>query len=385
MKYTYKLTSLITLCLQGAILSATVTVTVTSPSASTSTSPVHFVATATSTAGAITGWDIYSDNNSTPVWRVDSTSLDVWAVLPFGAHPIQVKAFDATGASGSKSFTLTASGTVIPTPPSNAVKKTDLEDDTSVATSHSGWSDCWQPDCSGTSKTNTDTPNQQLLHVANPNPQSPATKDAIEFFIAGDGGDDGLWWYKMGNGLDSLRNYLWDFWFYIPSSSQNIQATEFDFFQYHAGKDASGDPQLQRLMWGTQCDYKASGGPVWDSWNDVVQKWIPAVPNNDNATNTSPTGTPIACKTWTTNQWHHLQYFVQREYDGSLQYGNQTIDGVTTQWNIHAPFHLPPNPCSLSDPNCPVTGVNYQLDLSGSNTTAGTLTEYAELINVTAW
>lgn len=48
---------------------------------------------------------------------------------------------------------------------------------------------------------------------------------------------------QNGNGLDCLRNFLWDFWIYVPSSSQNIQATEFDFFQYHAGTDSSGNPR----------------------------------------------------------------------------------------------------------------------------------------------
>lgn len=376
--------SIMAILLHGAILSAAVTVTVTSPSpGSTSTSPVHFVATATSTSGTITGWDVYSDSNL--VWRINTTSLDAWVILPFGSHSIQVKGWDSTNADGVQNLTLTASGAVIPVPPSNAVKKTGLEDDTSTPTSYSGWSDCWQPSCSGTSTSNTDTPTQEFLQdVANPNPQSPATKDAAEFYISGDGGDDGLWWYKMGNSLNAYRNYLWDFWIYLPSSSQNIQATEYDFFQYYAGVDSNNNPQLQRLMWGSQCNYKASGGPVWDSWNDVTQHWIPAVPNNNNATNGSPTGTPIACTPWKTNEWHHLQYFVQREFDGSLEYGNVTIDGVTTQWNIQAPMK-PSTACSLSDANCPVTGFNVQLDISGPNTTAGTLTEYGELMDVTAW
>lgn len=269
------------------------------------------------------------------MWQINSTSLNAWVILPFGSHTIIVRAWDSTGAYGSDQFGLAASGAVLPTPPSGAVKETDVEDDTSPPTYYSGWGDCWQPSCSGT--TNNNTPTQEFLQdVANPNPQAPATKDAAEFYISGDGGDNGLWWYKMGHSLNTYRNYLWDFWFYLPSSSQNIQATEFDFFQYYAGTDSSGDPQLQRLMWGSQCNYSdiVSGKPVWDSWNDVTHHWIPAVPNNNNGADGSPTGTPLNCGPWTTNEWHHLQYFVQREFNGSLEYGNVSVDGVTTQWNI---------------------------------------------------
>jgi hypothetical protein len=383
MKFKYKALSAAAVFLHATILSATVTVTVTSPTGSSSTSPVHFVATATSTAGSITGWVVYSDSNN--MWQINSTSLNAWVILPFGSHTIIVRAWDSTGAYGSDQFSLTASGAVIPTPPSGAAKETDVEDDTSTPTYYSGWGDCWQPSCSGT--TNSNTPTQEFLQgVANPNPQAPATKDAAEFYISGEGGDNGLWWYKMGHSLNTYRNYLWDSWFYLPSSSQNIQATEFDFFQYYAGTDSSGDPQLQRLMWGSQCNYSdiVSGKPVWDSWNDVTGHWIRAVPNNNNGTDGSPTGTPLNCGPWTTNEWHHLQYFVQREFNGSLEYGNVTVDGVTTQWNIQAPLN-PSTACSLSDPNCPVTGLQYQLDISGADNQAGTLTEYAELIDVTAW
>jgi hypothetical protein len=360
----------------SASLSAAVTVTVTSPAAgSTVASPVHFAASGT-TPNTMTGWVVYADGNN--MYQVDSPTLDAWVILPFGTHSMIVRGWDSTGAFGSSTFTLTASGTVIPTPPTGATVVSNIDDDTSTPTYHSGWGNCGTPACSGSHDTN-----ETLSFLQNqPSPVKSPSTDSAQLIITGGAFDDGLWWHKLGPGLDHDRNYLWDFWFYIPSDSTHIQATEFDFFQYHAGKDSTGAAQLQRLMYGTQCDYAASPSPVWDSWNDVLQKWIPAVQNNDNGANPNPTGTPLGCSKWTTNTWHHLQYFVQRQYDGSLLYGNVTVDGTTTQWNIKAPYKVSTT-CSLTDPNCPVTGTQYQLDING--VANSTLREFLDLITVTAW
>jgi hypothetical protein len=324
----------------------------------------------------MTGWVVYADNNN--MYQIDAQALDAWVILPFGAHNIIVRGWDSTGAFGSSTFALTASGTVIPAAPGSAVTVSNIDDDTTAPTYHSGWGSCTT--CGGGSGTNETI--SFLQHQSSP--VKPPSTDSSEMILSGVAYDDALWWYKLGNQFDANRNFLWDFWFYIPSDSVNIQATEFDFFQYHKGQDSNHAPQLQRLMWGTQCDYAEPGGAVWESWNDVLGQWIRAVPNNDNGSNPNPTGTPISCSAWSKNTWHHLQYFVQRQYDGSLLYGNVTVDtGAPTQWNIKAPLHVS-TACSLTDPNCPVTGLQYQLDINGAGGNS-TLREYIDLVKVTAW
>src|SRR5581483_4070903 len=143
---------LLTLCLPLTTLSAAVTVTVTSPAGgSTSASPVHIIASGSSAAAPMSGWDVYADNQL--VWRINSgAALDAWVVLPFGTRSMQVKGFDNNGNSGASNFTLNVSGTTIPTPPQTAISIANLEDDTSAPTYFSGWDRCGESACSGTSK-----------------------------------------------------------------------------------------------------------------------------------------------------------------------------------------------------------------------------------------
>jgi hypothetical protein len=128
----------------------------------------------------------------------------------------------------------------------------------------------------------------------------------------------------------------------------------------------------KKYMFGSQCNY-ATG--VWQAWNDVTVQWINAIPNT--ATDGSPTGNPITCAKFSTGTWHHMQYFEQRTYGGRLQYGNVTVDGVTTQWNITAPAST----TTWAD----VYGINQQLDTNASFTGNATLQEWADEDDLTAW
>ncbi len=196
--------------------------------------------------------------------------------------------------------------------------------------------------------------------------QSPTLdgNGSIKFDVTGGHYSNGLFWYKVGS-QDSESNFLWDFYFYLSSDTfSDGQAIELDLFQSIGGK---------KYMFGTQCNY-ATG--VWQAWNDVSGSWVNAIPNT--ATDQSPTGTAIPCSTFSTGTWHHLQYFRQRTYGGWLQYGNATLDGVTTQWNITAP---PANSTTWAD----VLGIQHQLDTNGSFSGSVTLTEWADKDDLTAW
>jgi hypothetical protein len=62
--------------------------------------------------------------------------------FPFRAHNIIVRGWDSTWAFENSNLTLTASGTVMPTPPGSAVTVSNIDDDTFAATYYSGWSSC---------------------------------------------------------------------------------------------------------------------------------------------------------------------------------------------------------------------------------------------------
>ena len=88
-------------------------------------------------------------------------------------------------------------------------------------------------------------------------------------------------------------------------------------------------------------------------------------------------GNPLTCAKFSTGVWHHAQFFLQRTFGGRLQYGNVSIDGLTTQWNITAPA----SNTTWAD----VLGVNHQLDTDASFTGSVTLQEWSDVEDLSAW
>jgi hypothetical protein len=324
---------------------AGVCVTVSSPSATQNVpSPVRFTASAADGTGhAITGFVVYSD--STNVYQNHISTLDTWVILPAGSHSIYIHAWDSSGAFGtSATFPITVQGTVVPTPLAGAVTINNIDDDTTPSTSSRGWGSCGAATCAGGGADATTFPMTQ-------NVSSPARDGAsTNFTITGPAYADALWWNKLG-AQDTKTNFLWDFWFYLPSSSTSAQAIEFDLWQTTA---IAGT--IKKFMFGTQCDHGH-----WDSWDQVAGHWV------------SQTSLPCS---FSTNTWHHLIYFVQRIGDSrdTLLYGNVTLDGTTTQWNIQAPSQASSWGANM--------GVQYQLDIGG---TGASLQEWIDQVTVTMW
>lgn len=320
-------------CLSG------ICVNVTSPtSGTTAGSPVHFTANAQDAAGnSITGFVVYVNNNN--VYRNTISTLDAWVILNPGTYNFYIRASDSTGAFGtSPTYTVTVSGTVIPTPPANAVVLDNIDD-------MSGWGSC--TDCAG-GKLATSFPMTQ--NVASPSRDGAST----EFQITGPAYADALWWKKVGAYSDK-ENFLWEWWFYLPASSTSAQALEYDAFQF-----APVNGTMTEFMFGTQCNYAAG---VWDGWNQQTGSWV---------------HTSFSCPKFSTGVWHHAILFVQRVGDNRDQvlYGNLTIDGVTTQWNLTEP--TAPTPAGWTAN----TGVQFQLDENSSGTS---LQEWVDSVKLTIW
>lgn len=319
-----------------------VCVTVTSPSAgSTVPSPVRFTASAVSASGhPITGFVVYADN--TNVYRNYIGSLDAWVVLPFGNHSIYIRAWDSTGTFGtSLTFTITASGTVIPTPLAGNVVFANLDDAT-------GWGSCGDVGCAGGGANATSWPLTQNVAL----PSHDGASAHIQ--ITGPAYADALWWKKVG-AFNDKENFLWEWWFYLPASSTNAQALEYDAFQF-----APVNGTMTEFMFGTQCNYAVG---VWDGWNQQTGSWV---------------HTSFSCPKFSTGVWHHAILFAQRVGDNrdQVRYGNLTIDGVTTQWNLTEP--TAPTPAGWTAN----TGVQFQLD---ENSTGTSLQEWVDSVKLTIW
>jgi hypothetical protein len=343
-----------------------IVVHLTAPSApGTYATPARFTATASSSK-VITGYVVYQNASGSYVdaYQSANTTLDAWVILPLTssggpeAQSVFVRAWNTGGFCGDSSIlAVTASGTHLPTALAGSVAFDNVDDDqTGDGGVTHGWGDCGTTACAGGA-------NPATVSFAFGQLPEKDTNGSIRLTVTGPNNANGLFYYKVG-AEDSYSNFIWDFWFQLSSStSTDAQAIEFDMFQSIGGK---------KYMFGSQCNY-ATG--VWQAWNDVTVQWINAIPNT--ATDGSPTGNPITCAKFSTGTWHHMQYFEQRTYGGRLQYGNVTVDGVTTQWNITAPAST----TTWAD----VYGINQQLDTNASFTGNATLQEWADEDDLTAW
>ena len=362
------------ICL-GLAAHATVTnVSVQSPKLSTSgstnvTTPTHFAATAESDL-EITGYVVYVDHVN--VFRNFSPSMDAWVVLPpGGSHTVYITAWDSSGNHlSTATYTINVTGAAPPTPPSIATRIAEID---KPATSY------WTVD-------NNNGVGGQCNHgsigtfdsAADPNTMnSPDFDENGQHFIVKSQCtyDDSLFYWKdPANPQSSSTNFLWDFWFYIPTTTRNstVQALEFDFFQAVPLSDG-----VHEFMFGSQCNYASNQFQIWLPENGGL-RWVNA--------GVSP------CQ-FSTGTWHHAMYFLQRvtsagyqeiprQFDSSsdnnvnLRFGTLTIDGNTAYLGGFSYSTIP-------HPEWGATiGLQHQLDSSASGVT---IEEYVDEESLTTW
>lgn len=258
-------------------------VTVTTPTNNSQVgSPFNLVANATSQY-QIVGWHVYLDGNN--VYAAGQTnSINTTINASAGSHQLVTRAWDGIGAYGDvwETITVTTSGgggggNGLPNPPPGAIVFNKIEN-------RSNWSICHQASCSGGSG---DGGDWMAQFQGNPSMDGSST----EFYNYGTWGNT-LWTQKLGAN-NNVRNFLWDFYFYVDDASQSYgQALEFDAFQFIGGFN---------YMIGSQCDY---GRGYWDTWNESAGHWIQ---------------TSIVCHKFSPNTWHHIQWYMTTN-PGAHQY-----------------------------------------------------------------
>ena len=330
-------------------------------------SPVHFQATAESDVD-ITGYVVYVDNQI--AYRNFLRQLDAWVVVAPGTHSVYIKAWDSNGSLlSTPTYEISVTNFAPPTPPSLAARELHIAESSWVVDNNPGVGGNCNDGSIGT-----------FLSLSDPNTSnSPDYPRSGQLFTVTSKCqyDDSLFYRKdMRNPSPYAgdTNFLWDFWFYLPTAmpAGGIQALEFDFFQAVQMNDG-----VHEFMFGSQCDYATS---QWQNW----------LPNNGGLTWVNVGLSP--CQ-FSSGSWHHATYFLQRVTPGgyqeipaninsssdtntSLRFGTLTIDGNTMYLGGLSNSTIPNPKWS------PVLGVQHQLDSAQAGVT---IEEYVDKESVIAW
>jgi hypothetical protein len=328
-------------------------------------SPIHLQATAEDVA-TITGFVVYVDDQN--VYRNFSSAVDAWITIPAGTHTLYVKAWDAHSNLSTPAYQINVTGFAPPTAPVHAHRLLNID--------NSQWTVDNDPgvggDCNHGSL-------GQFARASDPNTKNSPSRDGKgQHFVLNSGCryDDSLFYRKYAS--DPLKfaghtNFLWDFWFYIPTSTKvnTVQALEFDLF--HAVAFADG---VHEFMFGSQCNF------ITNQW----QLWLP-----QGASLTWVDAGAAPCR-FSTGAWHHATYFLQRvtpngyqeipntfspstDKNTSLRFGTLTIDGETVYLGGVAWSTIPSPAWS------PVLGVQHQLDSAVAGAVIEQFTDRESLIS----
>ena len=327
-------------------------------------SPIHVQATAEDTI-TVTGYVLYVDNVN--VFRNFAPSVDTWVTISPGAHTLYLKAWDARSSASTRTYHVNIAGFAPPSPPPRAHRILNMAVGTWIVDNN--------PDVGGNCNHGSIA---SFPSSADPNTNNLPSGTVGQHFVLASGCqyDDSLFIRKYGNpsGLAGHTNFLWDFWFYIPTSTHNssMQALEFDMFQALQLSDG-----VHEFMFGSQCNYATNRWQLWLPHGNGLT-WVDA--------GTSP------CRT-ATGTWHHATYFLQRvtptgyqeiplsfnpssDRNSSLRFGTLTVDGQTIYLGGVA-WSTIPNPAWS-----PVIGVQHQLD---SAVNGAILEEYVDGESLTSW
>jgi hypothetical protein len=327
-------------------------------------SPIHLQATAEDTA-TVTGYVVYVDNIN--VFRNFSPSLDAWIALPPGDHTLYVKAWDTHSNLATQSYQINIGGYAPPTPPSQAHRLLNID--------NGRWTVDNSPPVGGECNHGSIG---SFFSGADPNTNNlPAFDGSGQHFVLTSGCtyDDSLFYRKFDtSAVAGDTNFLWDFWFYIPTTTKNttIQALEHDMFQALQLSDG-----VHEFMFGSQCNFVTNR---WQLWLPLGRSltWVDA-------------GT-MPCR-FSTGTWHHATYFLQRvtptgyqeipssfspvsDRNTSLRYGTLTIDGHTIYLGGVAWSTIPMPAWS------PVIGVQHQMD---SSVEGAIIEEYTDGESLISW
>jgi hypothetical protein len=154
------------------------------------------------------------------------------------------------------------------------------------------------------------------------------------------------------------KNFFYDTWVYLTSSSSKIGNLEFDVNQVM--------PNGQTVLIGVQCDGYSG------LWAYNVNKGSASSPR---PAWVGKSGTSCNPRSWSQNKWHHIQASMYRSSSGTVTYNAVWVDGVENKMNVQA--------FAAADLGwAPVIQTQFQVDGLGSS---GTVTAYLDNLTVSTW
>jgi hypothetical protein len=156
----------------------------------------------------------------------------------------------------------------------------------------------------------------------------------------------------------NAKNFFYDTWVYLTSSSSKIANLEFDVNQVM--------PNGLTVLMGVQCDGYSG------LWAYTVNKGSASSPK---PAWVGKSGTSCNPRNWTVNTWHHVQASLYRSSTGTITYNSVWLDGVENKINVQA--------FGAADLSWdPVIQTQFQVDGLGSS---GTATVYLDKLTISAW
>lgn len=284
----------------------------------------------------------YSFDSSSDTTVFSGQTIDTSVSSSTGAHTLHVKAWTPGGISCVKDIAITvksATSSATAAIPSYAEKVSHIQ-------ALSGWKATHDSGGPGTSSGSTSIVSSPALYGS--------TRKFVNSFT--NNGDER---YTVVFSDDvNAKNFFYDTWVYLTSSSSKIANLEFDLNQVMAdGKT---------VLIGVQCDgwtghwaYNVNTG----SASSPKPKWV------------SKSGTSCNPRSWSQDKWHHVQASFYRSDTGTITYHSVWLDGVQTNLNVQA--------FGAADLGWgPVINTQFQIDGMGSS---GTVTAYLDNLIIYRW
>ncbi len=333
-----------------------------SPVAGSVSNPLSVQANASMPNG-VSGWAVYLDKGVAYQADTFSNSMTTPVTLPSGTHTLYVRAWDKAGAgfatsptfqfdvqadqvtatqiaAGSASPTAVTAGASAPTstgplpdPPSNAKIWTNIQ------SIDGGWNSCSA--CAGGDSVTSNF--WTAAHQSSPS----MSGSSREFFVGGSAWGAALWWKTLGENTWA-KHFLWDFYVrFDQTSAANAWTAEYDLWQSMGG---------QEFMIGSHCDF---GKGHWDVYDSGNHQWV---------------NSGIACPRFSPDEWHHIQWYLERVDSNHYRFVTLVVDG--NAHSIGKTFATN----SISWPDN--LGVQWQLD---QNSDGVDLQEWVDQVKLTIW
>jgi len=308
----------------------------------TVTSPFTLTASAATCSSVSVVTMGYSFDSSTTNTVFNGQSINHSVSSSTGTHTLHVKAWGPNGAACVTSVVITvqagaaSADSIIPS----------SADVVSYIQSLTGWSHAHDTGGPGSSSGTTAIVSSPSLYG-----------NTRSFVTSFSNNGDERYSIAFSDNVDA-KNFFYDTWVYLTSSSSKIANLEFDVNQVM--------PNGQTVLMGVQCDgysglwaYTVNTG----SASSVKPKWV------------GKSGTSCNPRSWSQNKWHHLQASFYRSSTGTITYYSVWVDGVENKLNVQA----------FGAANlgwAPVIQTQFQVDGLG---TSGTVTVYMDNLTVSAW